>query len=237
MTYAQFQKRASLSRADICQEILGDHRGSIKTKKEPRAVKNLELIFDATLQVSNRKGFQAMTMRDLSQASGLSMGALYSYFSSKEELLEMVQSTGRKVTGRLLAQGVEGVEDPVERLTAAVRTHVFLSEAMQPWFFFSYMEARHLGERQKELAKQGELATERLFADIVREGAQRGMFVERDPHLTAALIKAMLQDWYLKRWKHAGRRVSADRYAQEVVRMILAYCLGAPAGQQKDEKP
>jgi AcrR family transcriptional regulator len=182
-----------------------------------------------------------MTMRDLSQASGLSMGALYSYFSSKEELLEMVQATGRKVTGRLLAQGVEGVDDPVERLTAAVRTHVFLSEAMQPWFFFSYMEARHLGERQKELAKEGELATERLYADIIREGARRGLFVERDAHLTAALIKAMLQDWYLKRWKHAGRRVSADRYAQEVVGMTLAYCLGAPAcapaGQHKDEKP
>ncbi len=238
MTYAQFSRRARLSRRDLCRRILEGHRDSIKTKKEPTAVKNLELIFDATLKVANAKGFQAMTMRDLSQASGLSMGALYAYFSSKEELLEMVQSTGREVTGRLLREGFEEVRDPVERLATAIRTHVFLSEAMQPWFFFSYMEARHLGKRQKELAKQSELATEKMFADVIRAGQTQGVFNGHDPDLTAALIKAMLQDWYLKRWKYAARRLAVDAYAEMVVKMVMAFCLpvGAVATVSGEKK-
>ncbi len=238
MTYAKFISGAKLDQAEIYQEILDEHRSSIKAKKDKTAVKNLELIFEATLKVSNRKGFAAMTMRDLSEASGLSMGALYDYFASKEELLAMVQRTGRAVTSRLLRQGLAGVEEPVARLKQAIRTHVFLSEAMRPWFFFSYMEARHLGEEEKELAKQSELSAEALFVDILRQGQAVGALNKSDPLLTAAIIKAMVQDWYLKRWKYAKRRVSVDRYANQVVDMVLSYCLdnkpeGAKGGDRK----
>ncbi len=231
MTFAQFSRREKLSPTDICQAMLSGHRESIKTKKERTAVKNLELIFEATLKVSNQKGFQAMTMRDLSLASGLSMGALYDYFASKEELLEMIQSTGRRLTRQVLEQGLEGVADPVARLTAAIRTHVYLSEAMQSWFFFSYMEARHLGEEEKEKAKRSELYTEGLLSDIIAQGQKDGVFAPVDRHLAAAMIKAMLQDWYLKRWKYSGRRVGVDRYAEFVVQMALTFCLaGGVAG-------
>ncbi|MBI4799465.1 MAG: TetR/AcrR family transcriptional regulator [Desulfarculus sp.] len=226
MTFAQFSRQASLSRGDICREILASHRESIKAKKEATAVKNLELIFDATLALANQKGFQAMTVRDLSRATGLSMGALYDYFTSKEELLEMVLSTGRRVVMRLLERGLQEAQGPLEQLRAAIRTHLFLSEAMQPFFFFAYMEARHLGEEQKERAKQSELATERLLAEIIQRGAKAGLMAPGDHQMAAALIKAMLQDWYLKRWKYAKRRVSVDRYAGFVERAALALCLG-----------
>ena len=231
MTFAQFSRQAQISRGEICQQMLAGHRESIKAKKEATAVKNLELIFDATLSLANEKGFQAMTVRDLSRASGLSMGALYDYFTSKEELLEMVLSTGRQVIMRLLEEGTRGQEEPAAELGAAIRTHLFLSEAMQPFFFFAYMEARHLGQEQKERAKQSELATERVFADIIERGRKAGAFAAVDQHMAAALIKAMLQDWYLKRWKYAQRRVSVDRYADQVVRAALAMCTaGLEAG-------
>lgn len=225
MTFAQFRRREKLTPSDICREMLNGHRGSIKTKKEHTAVKNLELIFAATLKVGNQKGFQAMSMRDLSLASGLSMGALYDYFSSKEELLEMIQATGRRLTRRVLARGTEGIADPVARLAAAIRTHVYLSEALQAWFFFSYMEARHLGEAEKEKAKQSELYTEGVLSEIIAQGQASGVFAPLDRHLAAAMIKAMLQDWYLKRWKYAGRRVGVDRFADFVVKMALSFCL------------
>ena len=225
MRYAKFLQAAKLDQAAIYQEIVDQHRDSIKAKKDQTAVKNLELIFEATLEVSNRKGFTAMTMRDLSKASGLSMGALYDYFASKEELLAMVQRTGRAVTSRLLKQGLAGIEDPVERLTQAIRTHVFLSEAMRPWFFFSYMEARHLGDQEKERAKKSEMSVESMFAGILRQGQAAGVFKKSDPLLTAAVIKAMVQDWYLKRWKYVKRRVSVNRYADQVRDMALSFCL------------
>jgi hypothetical protein len=34
------------------------------------------------------------------------------------------------------------------------------------------------------------------------------------------VIKAMLQDWYVKRWKYARRQISVDNYAEFVIGFI-----------------
>ena len=94
MTYAEFQKQVKISRQEICREVFAQNRSSIRVKKENTVVKNLERIFSATLKISNKKGFQAMSMRDLGRETNLSMGALYSYFSSKEDLLAMLSTSG-----------------------------------------------------------------------------------------------------------------------------------------------
>jgi TetR/AcrR family transcriptional regulator, cholesterol catabolism regulator len=95
-----------------------------------------------------------------------------------------------------------------------VRTHLYLSEIMQPWFYFSYMEAKNLPDAERHAAVEGELNTEQLFVDILEAGVDQGEFDTADCRMTAALIKAMLQDWYLKRAKYARRKISVDRYCQ-----------------------
>lgn len=104
--YAEFKKLVAFSREAISRGIFEEHRGRIKVKKEKVAVKNLVKIFDATLSLSNARGFHAMSLRDLSGATGLSMGALYSYFSSKEELLDIIQAQGRRITVKVLTEQV-----------------------------------------------------------------------------------------------------------------------------------
>ena len=225
MDYADFQKKINLSKFELCREVYRDNRNSIRVKKEEKVVKNLERIFSATLRISNRKGFQAMSMRDLSREANLSMGALYSYFASKEELVAMLQNQRRSVTKRILDERISRESRPSARLRAAILTHLYLSEAMQPWFFFSYMEAKNLSQKEQDLAVAGELYTEKLLADILYQGQTQGAFELHDPLLTASVIKAMLQDWYLKRRKYAKRRVSVDRYARFVLEFVEAFIL------------
>jgi AcrR family transcriptional regulator len=223
MDYAGFQKKLNLTKYDLCREIYRENRKSIRVKKETRVVKNLERIFSAALRISNRKGFQAMSMRDLSRETDLSTGALYSYFAGKEALLAMLQNQRRTVTKRILDEHIAQESNPIARLRAAILTHLYLSEAMQPWFYFSYMEAKNLSKKQQDLAIAGELDTEQRFADILKEGQIQGDFELHDPRLTASVINAMLQDWYLKRSKYAKRRISVDQYAQFVLQFVEAF--------------
>ena len=227
MNYAEFQQLVKVSKEDICRETFARNRKTIRIKKEKTVVKNLERIFDATLAISNEKGFQAMSMRDLSRETGLSLGALYSYFSSKEELLEMIQGHGRSITMGILEEFVRVEQEPVEKLRTAIRTHLYLSEAMLPWFYFSYMEAKNLSRAEREKAIASELYTEKIIADILAEGEDAGVFRARDHLLAAAVVKAMLQDWYLKRKKYAKRNIPVDRYAGFVLDFIDAYYLKA----------
>ncbi|MEW5913230.1 MAG: TetR family transcriptional regulator [Thermodesulfobacteriota bacterium] len=236
MTFAQFSRAAALSRQEIYRAIYAEHGSSIKAKKEKTALKNLELIFEATLKISNRKGFPAMTMRDLSKETGLSLGVLYHYFASKHELLEMVQRTGRSIVGRILREAVARRKEPAARLRSVIQTHLFLSEAMRPWFYFSYMEIRHLDEAEKERTKAAELWSEKLLADIINEGQAAGVFAPGDGQLLAASIKALLHDWYVKRGKYAKRGYSVDQYANFVMGLVDRYCLAgnkrSPARQE-----
>ena len=97
MIYSEFKKMVNISKEEISEQILENHRDSIKVKKEKKVIENLIKIIDATLDICSKKSFQAMSIRDLSAASGLSRGALYSYFTSKEELLVLILSQGREI--------------------------------------------------------------------------------------------------------------------------------------------
>lgn len=233
MDFSDFQNKISLSKEDICREVYRENRNSIRVKKEVTVVKNLERIFSATLRISNRKGFQAMSMRDLSRETHLSMGALYSYFASKEELLAMLQNQRRTITKRILDECIAMEAKPAARLRAAIITHLYLSEAMQPWFYFSYMEAKNLSQKEQALAVASELYTEGLLAEIIEEGKGRGDFMARDALLTASVIKAMLQDWYLKRSKYAKRNIAVEQYAQFMLQFIDAFLLDIAAASQQ----
>jgi AcrR family transcriptional regulator len=164
-----------------------------------------------------------MSMRVLGRETNLSMGALYSYFSSKEELLAILQHQRRAITKRILQEHIDKESDPAARLRAAILTHLYLSEAMQPWFYFSYMEAKNLSKEEQALAVASELYTEQIFADILIQGQASGFFLPRDPQLTASVIKAMVQDWYLKRSKYARRKISVDQYARFILEFVASF--------------
>jgi AcrR family transcriptional regulator len=70
------------------------------------------------------KGYHSTSIRDIARETGISLSGLYYYFSSKEELLFLIQdycfSTVIGDCRRLLA----GVEDPVGRLRLLIENHL-----------------------------------------------------------------------------------------------------------------
>ncbi len=231
MTYAEFCQEVNISKMEIYQESFAAQRylgrQTNRIKKEKTAVKNLDNIFGAVLKISNKKGFKSMSMRDLSQECGLSMGALYNYFSSKDELLEMLQHQRRSITGEILEERIASESTPPAKLKAAIFTHLYLSEAMQPWFYFSFMETKNLSQNEKQKAMESELTTEKLICDILIQGQEQNVFHLHDPQLGASMIKAMLQDWYLKRGKYARKNLSVDQYAKYLQEFIEAFFMKA----------
>jgi len=39
------------------------------------------------------------------------------------------------------------------------------------------------------------------------------------------MIKAILQDWYLKRWKYEMRNISVEQYASFLIDLVESYLL------------
>jgi AcrR family transcriptional regulator len=221
-TLRAFTAGHDLTLETLCGEIFDRHGETIQVQKRHLAVPNLARIVGAALKLANSTGFEAMSLRDLSKEAGLSMGALYAYFDSKETLLMMILGEVNAVLARIFETPPELAADPVRRLRWLVRTHVFLTETMQPWFIFAFMEARAFGEQARAYVMDSELTTENLFFTVLEDGLARGLFSVDNPRMTAALIKPMLQDWYVKRWKHRRRKVTPEAYASFVIAFIEA---------------
>lgn len=223
MNYAQFQKEIRITRKSICREIYARNPGKIRIKKEETVMRNLEKIFTAALKISNDKGFKAMTLRDLGAETGLSTGALYAYFSGKEDLLNMMMHHLRATVLGTLESCIEPESDAARKLQTTIRVHLYLSEAMQPLFYFSYMETKNMPRSQRERRIAESDAIEKRIADIIREGSEARIFKALDPDMSAGVIKAMLQEWYLKRKKYARREISVDRYADFVESVVMSF--------------
>ncbi len=189
------------------------------------AIRRLKKICDATFDLANEVGFQSMTLRQLSDKSGMSMGGLYAYISSKEELAEIIYSALNNYCQKQIARFVDRESSATSELQNILRCHLYLSELLQPWFYFAYMEARSLNN-QVQMAIESEMVMENRLTKLIRRGIKSGEFEVPDDsprmlRLTAALIMAMLQDWYLKRGKYQKRRITVDRYADQLIRMSL----------------
>ena len=220
-----FKNRVNMSKENMYREFFLENRDRIKVKKEPVAIRNLMKISEATLSLSNEKGFSAMTMRDLSAGAGLSMGALYAYFSNKDELLDMIQQQSMKVAAKVLVDELAGIKDSHLKLKRAIYAHLYLSEIMHPWFYFSYMEAKNLAKQVQKKSIGLALFTEKIFVDIVEQGKRDSTFLGVNKELAAGAIKALLQDWYLKRWKYEMRNISVERYGRFLIDFVESYLL------------
>lgn len=221
----------------ICARILERHRDAISVQKQHLAVTNLARIIEATLKLSNKRGFHGTTLRDLAKASGLSMGGLYSYFDNKSTLLAMILGEVSTTVGKVLGSPpAELADDPAKRMRWLIDTHIRLTEAMQLWFVFAYMEAKSFPEPARKMAVDSELATEAIFASAIRDGADKGVFQVRDAELAASLIKPLLQDWYVKRSKYRRRSVGIDHYIETVTAFVEA-ALNVPDGSRQAHAP
>lgn len=236
VNFSTFEREFQPEHDATWQRIYERHQDAIRIKRKAVALPNLEKIVSATLRISNRSSFHSMSLRDLSREADLSMGALYSYIESKEQLSAMIVEHVLFLVETVLAPPPSLASTAQERLRWLLRTHIYLSEAMQPWFFFAYMEAKSFDQRVRRMAIDSELRTERLFAECLTEGQAEGVFAPADPTMIASLVKPLLQDWYLKRWKYRRRGIDPDDYADWVIGFVEAAasvphpdCPGRPA--------
>ena len=207
----------------LCQRIFERHRDAIRVRKPHVAVANLARIVEATLKLSNRQGFHATSLRDLAEASGLSMGGLYAYFPNKTTLLAMILGEVAGTAQALLGSPPPTVtDDPRRHLAWLIESHIRLTEAMQPWFVFAFMEAKSFPAAERRQAVDSEAATETIIADVLRRGAAGGVFAIGDVDISAALNKPMMQEWNVTRAKYRKRGTSIETYVAATTDFIMA---------------
>lgn len=196
------------------------HADIIKVKRETTALPNLRKIFLATLSISASTGFQSMGLRDLSAATGISLGALYSYIDSKEQLLHMIIGHVIDCLKRGLGDPAQWPEAPQHRLAHLIRAHLYLSEVLAPWFYFTFMEARHVTEPGDTSPDRIDALVDTMIHDCLELARSSGILRWDDTGMATTLIRPLIQDWYVKRQKFEDQGLPVEYYADAVTAFV-----------------
>lgn len=221
ITLEAFRRAWVLDGEDFWRSVFEMHKDKIQIKNPKVAIGNLEKIFTATFKLANSNGFQAMSLRDLSSESGISMGGLYAYIGSKNDLASVIEGVLRRYIDQVIGELVAKDLDPVARLRAIISGEIFMMQLLNPWYYFCYMELKGLDREQQQQAMDLELRFDDLLVDAINAGVKNGQFVCANPELLASSITAQLQQWHLKHWKFKLRDVSMEDYAQHILETAL----------------
>ncbi len=186
---------------------------------------------DAAIELFYERGALATTVRDITGACGLTPGALYNHFASKDHLLYLVvRDIHRQVDDQLTALLDATDDDPVAQLTAAVSLLVFHTAGFKKRSRVANREFTLLtGSRRLEITAIRRKMRDR-FAGIILAGAQQGNFsliggndmAAATMHAaTIATMCVRISEWTIENNPH-GIAALQDRYVQLALRMVGA---------------
>ena len=221
--FALFKSSVPISNQQVWRAFYLLHKDKIQVQKEKVAIDKLTIIIKATFKLSNQKGFTLMSLRDLSQETGMSMGSLYAYIGSKGQLAEMVHQFLPHMFDLCIGELLSQKDSSQLQLNKLIRGHIFITECLQPWFFFAFMETKHLSRSIKQLAKDNEAKSEVLLEKIIEQGVSEGVFLSSDIFLTSMMIKGLLQNWYVKHPKYKHNKTSCESYISFIEQVIGRY--------------
>ena len=188
-------------------------------------------IADAAIELFYTRGALATTVRDITGACGLTPGALYNHFSSKEHLLYvLVRDIHQRVDSQMAAIVADAGPDPVTQLTAAVRMLVAHTAGFKKQSRVANREFTILQGVQRQEIRSIRRQMRDRFAGILLAGASQGAFTLAGgadlttATLTAATITIMcvhISEWTLENFPLSMADLQ-DRYTEMALRIAGA---------------
>ena len=112
-------------------------------------------------------------MREIASEAGLSLGSLYSYVWSKEDILYLVFDRLTAALRSNIRQAIDGIDDPVEQMRAALRADLQTTEQYQDEILLMYQERKSLDRQSLHAVLTREADYVRFFEEILQAGYRR----------------------------------------------------------------
>lgn len=167
-------------------------------KTGPRAAKKAaqpEKILAAALEAFGEKGFSGTRMEDVAAKAGITKGAIYLYFPSKQALLEALARRDIAPFLTNLAAQVRQYEGPVEPMLRqiAAAALAFMDQGALPTYARVIVsEARNFPDIARFHLEEIVSVVLGALSDLFRRAMARGEIREMEPEIAARLFMAPL---------------------------------------------
>lgn len=176
-------------------------------------------IREVAVNLIARHGYEAVSMRRLAAEVGVQAAALYRYFPTKEDLLFALMEGHMRELAASWEAARPASGDPAARLAAFVEHHIRFHIARRHATHVSNMELRSLSKANLSAILKLRTAYENELRQILRDGADSGVFAIDDSGLTAMAIIQMMTGVIV--WFRPGERLSVEDVARTYLAMTM----------------
>lgn len=206
-------------------------------KEVATQIKNKELvkerrrqIVDAAVPLFIERGYHKTTTRVLAQATGLSIGSMYEYISTKDDVLYLVciaihaeveeavkQALGRELVGKAA-------------LAEVIREYFLVCNRMSDHILLMYQATHFLPPKWQKKVLEAELRITDIFIKAMRKLKSKGMLPElRDDtiNLMGHNISVLGHTWSFRRWYFA-KNFTIEQYIEQQTDFIMRFLVENP---------
>ncbi len=201
-----------------------------RTKDIPTQIKNPDLvnrrrrqIADAAVQLFIDNGFHKTTTRQIARKAGVSIGSLYEYIASKEDVLYLVCESIYFEVERSVAKTIEKVGIGGDALPEVIRAYFLVCHRMSDLILLIYQETRSLPPQWRKRVQENELRITGIFVEMLARLAAEGVLPDLDEsaiELTAHNISVLGHMWSFRRW-YLAQHYRIEDYINQQTEFIL----------------
>jgi AcrR family transcriptional regulator len=202
---------------------------------EREARQPVEAIRAAAFAQFAERGYPVVTVRDIMKACGLTQGALYNHFKSKDELLHDIIASTQAELERVCQQAVAGAgDDPRAKLAAFVRVYVVRHCRLRVEALVANREIGWLDSERVADIRRSRRDIRDILVGVLAEGVERGAFdppqVDGRRDLKALAMALLDQCTHISMWYGPGGHLSEEQMARLYADMALRAAGARPSG-------
>ena len=174
---------------------------------EKRLQEGKDRIASAALSLFLQDGYHNTSVREIAQKAGLSVGSVFNYFTSKEEILFFLLSFGQIRTEALFKKQRDEFErlkqdgvSPRELFLRAYERYAALNDELRRNTVLAYQETKSLTIAERKRLFAGEERIQHFFEDIISYGVDQGVFPAGNIRLKAHCLLVLAQSWAVRHW-------------------------------------
>ncbi len=197
-------------------------------KNQELVIERRRQIVDAAVKLFIKYGYHKTTTRALARETGLSIGSLYEYVSTKDDVLYLVCIA-------IHTEVEQGVKEALARptvgkaaLAEVIREFFLVCNRMSDHVLLMYQVTHFLPLKWQEKVLEAELRITNLFIEAMRELRELGKLPPLDDdtiNLIGHNISVIGHIWAFRRWYFA-KHFTIEQYIEQQTEFIMSFLEG-----------
>lgn len=201
------------------------------TREVATQIKNKKLveerrrqIVDGAVKLFIKHGYHKTTTRILAKETGLSIGSLYEYVATKEDVLYLVCIAIHTEVELGLKEALARSSAGRDALAEIIREYFLVCERMSDHMLLMYQVTHFLPKKWQQKVLDAEIRITQLFIDAMLQLKNNGKLVLGDDtiNLIGHNISVIGHTWAFRRWYFA-KHYTIEQYIEKQTRFIMGF--------------